>query len=184
MTLKSLLSACAFVFAAATAGSAATYNLGDVTNGVTVSKKLTVKTLDFFTFSLDAPSKSFVSGLEISVTSTARSNFSEMIGLYDGATLIGTASAARGGGKTATLSFSSLTGLTEGTYTLGVGGWISHFKPNIADFFSTAFFRNGNYTVSITPTLTEVPLPAGGLLILTGLGALALTARKKRKAAA
>ena len=62
--------------------------------------------------------------------------------------------------------------------------WKPFFTEDMAYARSTPYLKNGNYTVSITPTLTEVPLPAGGLLILTGLGALALTARKKRKAAA
>jgi hypothetical protein len=188
MTFKSLLLSAALVLASAATGSAATYNLGDVTGGTTVSKVLTVKTLDFLNFSITAPTGFKLSGLVISATSTTGSNFSEAIGLYKGSTLFATAEAARGGGrsggKTATLSLADSPQLVPGAYTLGVGAWKAFFTPDIADARSTASFNNGTYSVSITPTITAVPLPAGGLLILTALGAIALAGRKKRNTTA
>jgi hypothetical protein len=178
MTFRSLVLAGALVIASATAGSAATYHLGDVTGGASTTKTLKVQTVDFLTFTLDAPSDFRVSAVEISVTSTKGSNFSEMIGLFSNSRLIATASAVRGGGNTATLSFSGLNTLADGTYTLGVAGWKAYFTQDIADARSTAFFRNGSYTVTISPTISPVPLPAGGLLMLTGLGGLVLARRK------
>lgn len=168
------------LIASATAGSAATYNLGDVTGGASVTNTLRVRTVDFIQFSLDAPTGFLMSAVNISVTSTPGSNFSEMIALYSGATRIARASAVRGGGRTATLSFSGANTLAEGSYTLGIAAWNANFTPNIANVSSSAFFSNGRYTVTIAPTITAIPLPAGGLLMLTGLAALLLARRMRR----
>jgi hypothetical protein len=182
MTFKPLLLACLLSVASAVTAAAATYRLGDVTDGITATHSLRVQTVDFLEFSLDAPRGSKVSALTISVTSTKGSNFSEMIALYSDGALLSAASAVRGGGNTATLTFSGATALADGVYTLGVAGWKAFFTPGIADARSTAFFRNGNYTVQIDSTISAVPLPAGVLLLISGVGAIALTRRKARTA--
>ncbi len=182
MKFKSFLLAGALAVVSATASSAATYKYGDVTDGVTISNKLRKQSVDFIEFSLVAPDGFFVSALNISVTSKPGKNLSEVIGLYSSSGLMATAAAKRGGGNTATLSFSGANTPAEGTYTLGIAGWKAFFPDDMEDAYSTAFFGNGKYTVQIDPTLSAVPLPAGGLLLLTGLGALAFGRRKTRKA--
>lgn len=182
MKFKSFLLAGALAMVSATATFAATYQYGDVTDGVTFSKKLQKKSVDFIEFSLDAPDGFFVSALNISVTSKTGKNLSEVIGLYSNSGLIATAAAKHGGGNTATLSFSGANTPGDGSYTLGVAGWKAFFPDDMKDASSTAFFGNGKYTVQIDPTISAVPLPAGGLLLLTGLGALAFGRRKTRKA--
>ena len=181
MTFKDFLSVGALFIASTMPASAATFNLGDVTAGVVATETLTIQTIDFIEFSFAAPTGSTVSMLDIAVTTMAGSNFRPIIGLYFDDTLVAQ-NDSRAFGGTASLSFSGLDVPAEGSYTLGVGGWISRFTTDIADASSTAFFRNGTYELSITPTISPVPLPAGGLLLITGLGALALGRRRQAKA--
>lgn len=182
MTFKSLLLAGLLSIASAMTATSATYNLGDVTHGATATNTLRVQTVDFLDFSLNAAPGYEISDLTISVTSTIGSNFSEMIALYSGGSLISTASAIRGGGNTATLTFSGATALANGAYTLGVAGWRAFFTPDIAGARSTAYFNRGLYTVQIDSTLSPVPLPAGVLLMISGFGAIAVMRRKTRTA--
>ncbi|MBN2629971.1 MAG: VPLPA-CTERM sorting domain-containing protein [Rhodobacteraceae bacterium] len=181
MKLKSFLIAGAALVASTLSSSAATYNLGDATGGATFANVLKVRTVDLIQFSLDAPSSYALSGLDISMTSKAGSNLRESIGLYFGSTLLATATSSVAG-NAATLSFSGIGTLAEGSYTLGVAGWKASFTPDLANVSSSAFFGNGSYTVSITPSISVVPLPAGGMLLLTALGALGLARRTKRAA--
>ena len=181
MKLRKIVAAAALVAASATAGSAATYNLGDATYGATTTETLIKQTLDFIEFSFDAPAGYYVSALDISVTSVPGSNFRELIGLYSGSSLVATAQSPAAG-SSAILSFSGAAVPAEGAYTLAIGGWKSYFTADIANAYSTAFFNNGQYSVNINPTLSAVPLPAGGLLLLTGFGAMAIARRKKRSA--
>ncbi len=175
-----LLSAVLFVASAAT-GSATTYNLGDVTGGANSTKTLAVQKLDFISFTLNAPVGLIVSAFDIAVTSIPGSNLRTMIGLYSGNTLVASNDSGVGrGGGTATLHFDGATMLADGPYTLAIGGWKSFFTTDIANARSTAFFNNGRYSVSFTSTISAVPLPAGGFLLLTGLAALAMTRRKTR----
>lgn len=179
MRVGAALAAALFGLVAATAGSAATYNLGDLTGTVSATEILKVKTVDFLTFTLDTPTGYALSALDITVNTVAGSNFRPVIGLYAGNTLIAT-TASSAAGKAATLSFSVADSLTNGTYSLGIGGWIAKFPANIAQASSSAYFNNGTYTVRIDPTISPVPLPAGGLLLVTGLCALALSRRRAR----
>ena len=168
------------ILALTTSGSAATYGLGDVTSGAITTNVLSVQTVDFIDFSFEAPDGSFVSMLNIFVTSTAGSNFRPIIGLYSGTALVARNDSGASGG-TASLSFSGLNVLSDGFYTLGIGGWKSNFPDDITNAGSTAYFGNGSYTARIDPTISPVPLPMGGLLLLTGLGALAFKQRKSHK---
>ncbi|MFN4156344.1 MAG: VPLPA-CTERM sorting domain-containing protein [Paracoccaceae bacterium] len=182
MQFKSLLLGGALVIASALAGTAATYNLGDVTGGATISNTLTKQTVDFVNFSLDAPGGFALSSLDISVKSTAKSNFTESIALYFGSALVAKAVAVQGGGNGVALSFSGPTMLAAGNYTLGIAGWKAFFTPDVKGAYSTAFFNNGKYSVNIETSLAAVPVPAGGLLLLSGLGMLAFARRKTRRA--
>lgn len=183
MKLKSLAFACGLAAICAAPVSAATYNLGDVSAGGQTSQTLRVQSVDFIDFTLDAPGASF-SDFEISVTSTVGSNFREMIGLYSGTRLV--AQSARGagnGGGTASLSFTGADALADGSYTLAIGAWRAFFPTDIAGARSTAYFSNGSYTAEFSP-VTPVPLPAGLLLTLSGLGAFAMLRRKERRRSA
>lgn len=177
MNLKDIILIGTLLVASTVTASAATFNLGDVTAGITTTETLTIQTIDFVEFSLDAPNGSYVSMLDIAVTTVPGSNFRPIIGLYFDGTLVAQ-NDSRVFGGTASLSFSDTDVPADGNYTLGVGGWISRFTTDIADASSTAFFRNGTYELSITPTIGPVPLPAGGLLLLTGLCALVFGRRR------
>jgi hypothetical protein len=180
MNFRDLFFASAFAIALGAPSSAATYGLGDVTSGVITTNVLSVQTVDFIDFSFEAAAGSFVSMLNIFVTSTAGSNFRPIIGLYAGTALVASNDSGASGG-TASLSFSGLNVLSDGFYTLGIGAWKSSFPDDIANAGSSAYFNNGSYTARIEPTISPVPLPMGGLLLLTGLGALAIKQRKNRK---
>lgn len=179
MRYARLLSAVLLSVATATAAPAATYNLGDVTNGVTTSRILTVQTVDFLNFSLSSNGGTYLSTLDISVTSRPGSNFRPIIGLYSGTTLVASHDSGVSGG-TAVLSFSGLNVPTFGAYTLGVGAWKSTFGATLSNVSSTAFFNNGTYTVNIGTTISPVPLPAGGVLLLSGLATFALLRRRRK----
>lgn len=183
MNIRSSLLAVALVVGSALSAQAATYNIGVLpTDGVTAQNTLVRRTVDFINFTLDAPSGMYLHGLNITVTSTAGSNFSEMIALYSGSTFIKSASAARGGGNGATLTFDSMRPLAEGGYTLVIGGWVTRFDPDIANVRSSANFRNGAYTANITPTFAAIPLPAGGMLLISALAGLVWLRRRQRAA--
>lgn len=179
MNFRDLFFAGALVLGSVTSGTAATYGLGNVTSGAITTNVLSVQTVDFIDFSFEAPAGSFVSMLNIFVTSTAGSNFRPIIGLYAGTALVASNDSGTFGG-TASLSFSDLDVPIDGLYTLGIGAWKSSFPDDIANAGSTAYFSNGSYTARIEPTISPVPLPMGGLLLLTGLGALAFRQRKNR----
>lgn len=176
MNVRSAILGSLLYAASATAGAAATYNIGNVTSAFAATETLTVQTLDFVEFTLDAPNGSFLSALDITVTSMAGSNFRPIIGLYANDTLIASNHSNLSGG-TATLSFGDTIGPVGAAYTLGIGAWRSFFTTDIANARSTAYFNNGDYDISITPTISPVPLPAGGLLLLTGILALAFRRR-------
>ena len=183
MNLKSLILSCALVAGSATTGFAATYILGDVTGGASTTQTLRVRTIDFIEFTVGTPGGSPTTDLIISVTSTPGSNFREIIALYSGSTLVAQSDRGKGnGGGTATLSLVGPNALASGSYALGVGAWRSFFTASKADARSTAYFNNGSYTADFAPQVSPVPLPAGAVMLLTGIGAFAFARRKTHKA--
>ena len=189
MKFVTTLLAGAALAVSAMAASAATLDtdLGDATNGANGSGTATVRSLDFIGFSLDTPEGFFLAEIDISFFSNVGSNLDETFGLYSDGVLIARTPnfPLNRSGQGAVLSFDSLpleNALDNGDYVLAFGGAKSNFTPNLADATSSANFRDGSYTVSIDTRLAPVPLPAGGLLVLSGLGAFAVARRKKRTA--
>ncbi len=179
--LKSVILSCVLVASSASAGLAATHILGDVTGGASTTQTLSVQTLDFIEFTVGT-SGGPATELTISVTSAPRSNFREIIALYSGSTLVAqsTRGSGNGGGGT-TLSFLGVDALASGSYSLGVSAWKAFFTADKADARSTAFFNNGIYTADFSSPVSPVPLPAGAVMLLSGVGAFAVARRKMRK---
>lgn len=183
MKFKSIGAAAAIIFATATAGSAAVCgaDLGDVTVGASCTDSIAVKTIDWIDFSLDAPDGFRVSSLDITVTTVSGSNFNPVLAVYSGTSLVDSTGNYGGAqGVPLTLSLNGATALDDGSYTLGIGARSTFFLDPKDGSYSTAFFNNGNYSLAIETTLSQVPLPAGGLMVLTGLGAFAVARRKQR----
>ncbi|WP_300037092.1 VPLPA-CTERM sorting domain-containing protein [uncultured Roseobacter sp.] len=169
------------------AASAATLDidLGDATMGAAGAGTATPRELDYIGFSLDTPEGYFLAEIDITFFSNVGSNLDETFGLYSDGILIARTSnfPLNRSGQGAVLSFDSLpleNALGNGDYVLAFGGAKSNFTTNLSEATSSANFGDGSYTVSIDTRLAPVPLPAGGLLVISGLGALAVARRKKR----
>lgn len=179
MMIKNILTAGAILVASAVTATAATVNLGDVTAGTSTSGAIVgTKNGDFYTFSLNAAPGFGVTTLDID---TEGSDFGTDIGLYDSNDNL--VAQAQNGPNTSPASRILLDGvLTEnGDYTLVVGAWNVNYTPNLADI-SFNGFPSGDYNVNISTTITAVPLPAGGLLLLSGLLGVAGVQRRKKRA--
>lgn len=179
MTFRTFLSAAVFAVASATMATAATFNLGDATNGAATTGTIVgTKNGDFYQFTLNALPGFAVTTLDID---TANSDFGTDIGLYDSNNML--VAQSNNGPNTTPASRIFLNGLNvapNGSYTLAVGAWNVNFTQNLADV-SFNGFPSGDYNVNISTAVSAVPLPAGGVLLLTGLaGAVGLKRRKKR----
>lgn len=71
----------------------------------------------------------------------------------------------------------TISGLTNGSYTYQftntVGGRVS------ADYSPRTSYASYNGSFNITDAVSAVPLPAGGMLLLTAMGAMAIGRRRK-----
>ena len=179
MTIKSILAAAVIVAASVTAAAAATVNLGDVTNGTTTSGEIVgTKNGDFYNFSLNAFSGFAVTTLDID---TARSDFGSDIALYDSNDQL--VAQNNNGPNTSPASRILLTGLgapANGNYTLVIGAWNVNFTQDLSDI-SFNGFPSGDYNLNINTTVSVVPLPAGGLLLLSGIAGIAGVQRRKKR---
>ena len=168
---------------------AATYSLGNVTNGYSSNFDLFSQTIDFFEFSVDAAPGFQVTGFEITVISDEDTNLFPVIALADSTgTIIDQTPNTNGGnandGVPIILSLIGEPALADGSYTAAVGGWITNFVSPITDSTSTANFNRGratNYSFEITTEISPIPLPAGAVLLLSGFGALAFAQKKRRQ---
>jgi len=71
---------------------------------------------------------------------------------------------------------------TAGNYTLVVGAFNTIFTTDINDI-TTSSNASGAYNLNATSGgVSAVPLPAGGVLLISGLMGLAATRRKKKAA--
>ena len=178
MTIKTILSAALITAASATLASAATIDLGDVTTGASTTGEIVgTKNGDFYTFSLNAASGFGVTMLDID---TAGSDFGTDIALYDSNDML--VAENNNGPNTSPASRILLDSgvIANGDYTLVVGAWNVNFATNLADI-SFNGFPSGDYNVNIQTTVSAVPLPAGGLLLLSGLAGIATVRRRKAR---
>ena len=183
MKIKNILSALAIATIAATGASAATINVGEVSGSFSAGGSLESGGMDVYNFSI-ADGGSY---LTINVGADG-SDIDTHIGLYNSDGYRVARNDDGGRGLNSRLRFggtSSRDMLAAGDYTLAVSSFWTDF---------TRLFRNitpgdgqgGDYFVRIRTDAPEtdvaaVPLPAGGLLLLTGLLGLA-AARRKRSA--
>ncbi len=185
MTLRSIALAAALCLASALPGHAVTCapNLGTLSSATTCTDVLSVQTIDWIDFSLASNSGFGVTDFSITVRTTAGSNFNPVLGLYSRGNLIATTGNYGGShGVPLTLSFTGAPALADGLYRLGIAGRNGFFTQNIANARSTAYFRNGSYTLDFATTIGAVPLPASAMLLLTALGALGFARRNRRAA--
>jgi hypothetical protein len=180
MTIKTILAATAIVAASMTAASAATINLGDVTGGTSTTGAIVgTKNGEFYNFSLNAASGFAVTTLDIDMAGSA---FNTDIGLYDGAgKLIAQNTSRTAVSPASRILLNGVDVAPNGDYTLVVGAWNVDFTEDLADI-SFNGFPSGAYNVSIGTTVSAVPLPAGGLLLLSGLAGVAAIKRRKKHA--
>jgi hypothetical protein len=177
MKIKNLLTAVALIAASATSASAITVNLGDVTTGTSTTGTIVgTQNGDFYNFSLNAAPAYAVTTLDID---TLGSDFRADIGLYDA---IGTKIADNAGFSGVTrILLQDGAGLANGDYTLVIGAYNVNYTADINDV-SFNGFPSGDYNLNIGTTVSQVPLPAGGLLLLTGLAGITGVKRRKNRA--
>lgn len=192
MKIKSFFAAVVIAASSVSPALAATYGIGDVTGGFSGNYVLAAdpdnngEKVDFFNFTLNTAPGFAVTNIEITVQSVAGSNLFPVFGLGDSSgDLLGATPNTNGGNANdeipIVLSLSGTPVFADGTYTIAVAAWKANITDPIGNSTSGAFFNNGSYSLDIDPTISAVPLPAGGLLLMTGMGALAFSRRKKRK---
>lgn len=179
MKIRNLLAAAALVLGVSAPAFAATYNLGSANAGVSTSQTLVgTQVFDTFTFSIDTVSPGFAV-TEISID-TIGSSFDTEIGLFDSANnFIASNRNGVGISPASKLTLSNALGLVTGSYTLVLGAWNINFGPTLADTDANGF-PSGNYNVNISSTVSPVPVPAAGLMLLTGLLGFAGLRRRQR----
>lgn len=159
-------------------------NLELNTASATCPGTLEVQSIDWIDVTIDTGVGNLLDGLSFTAQTEAGSNFNPVLALYSGNQLIqSTGNWGGTQGVPLTLAISDPAALTSGIYQLGIAGRNAFFTPDIADARSTAFFNNGSYTVDAEVSVTAiaaVPLPAGAVLLLTGLGALGCARRNRR----
>lgn len=106
----------------------------------------------------------------------SNSNRQFEIALYDGAGIRIGNNVNFGGTVPARLQYIGTNALSAGDYTLAAGAWNAGMAPLLADI-GQGGFPTGAYSVNIG--VSPVPLPAGGILLASGLLGFGWVRRRK-----
>jgi hypothetical protein len=155
------------------AANAATIDLEDITiTGASETGSISNRVVDLWEFTLSATTR-----LDISAWfDVSSSNRQFEIGLYNSAGALIASDINFGGNEPARIILSGSNAAVAGDYTLATGAWNAAITPLLGDI-GLGGYPSGAYSANID--VSPVPLPAGGLLLASGLLGLGWARRRK-----